>query len=156
MAKANAERVQVWKGSVGAVALSWLSFVCVNWVSFSLMGLASPRPGRAPTWAWIGFALVWLAAFPIISGVAGLVCAWFWHPIARREQCTKWGARTFFAVLAPACLSLFCCLGLLVYWPCLLVFSKGLDYGYKWWPRREWRTFFGLRNQWEREDEEPL
>ena len=146
MQTARVGRRQVWKGVLGAVALGWLSLGCLSGVSFSVMGWLSPR-GDTPVWAWAIFALWWLTGLPLISFVAGLIGAWFWHPIATKDDCARWGIWTLFGALLPTFFGLSCCVMVLGFWPCLWVFDRGLDYGYQWWPQREWRAFFGLTNK---------
>ncbi len=149
MNNASTGRGRVWMGAVSAVCAGWLGFLCVSWTVIVITNWADGSASKGSDWQRALGYISMASAFPMLSFGAGLVCAFFWHPVVSKERALKWGAWVTLVLLLPQC-----CFLLIAYLPCLWVFNQGLDCGYKWWPQRAWRTFFGLSNSWERDETE--
>ena len=146
----------MWKGALSTILLGWLAFGFTLWLSAEILK-SDPGPGSdyfyiPNLWIMISVVLLWLSALASISFVCGAFCALFWHPFANKNHYDNSGFWLFPLVLLPA--MLICGLGLLAFFPCLPLFYKGTDFGNSWWPKRGYRQFFGLTNDWEREEDE--
>ena len=142
----------MWLGGVCAVAAIWLSFGFLAWASVAAMELSWRQNHQSfASVPEIGaLLLVWLGAFPVASGVAGLVCAFFWHDVARETDYERWGFWVLLLALVPTVLVYGA--GLVLFLPCLALFYKAIDRGVKWWPNRRYRHLWGAANDWEREE----
>ena len=150
-------RARIWAGVGGAIALSWLSFAFVAWLSLWLLGYDAQAAslGDPPLSVIVLVASFCLSALPVTAFAAGLACAFLWHPVAARAECERWSLWVLMGFWAPTFIGGACCLAFFGFGPCLWVFNKGLDCGYKWWPEQKWREFFGWSNPWERDDDDP-
>ncbi len=145
-------------GAVCAILASWLGLALFFYVLvFALWG--SDALARSPIldspWLFVpllivGGLLIVVVSFAVLSCAAGLICAFFWHPVATVSNYERWGFWVYLLALAPAILVYG--LGLLVFLPSLVTFYKALDFGVKWWPNRGWRHLFDFANDWEREE----
>ena len=139
-------------GVLAAMMPSWLLLLCAGGLTFWQVGLNdSPSP-----WFIIYISAVWLTIFPAIAFGSGLICAFFWQPIIEGENYHKWSAWAVLSIFAPTIFGLGAgCLAMMfAYLPCLWLFNQGVQQGLVWWPQKRWRHFIGLRNDWEREDED--
>jgi len=143
-----------WAGAISTILLGWLAFGFTIWLSAEILKRDFPESDYMyiPSgWVVIAVIWLWLSAFVSISFACGTLCALFWHSFANKNDYDNSGFWLFPLVLLP---SLFLCgLGVLAFFPCLSLFYKGTDFGNKWWPQqRGWRHFFGLANDYERDE----
>ncbi len=148
---------RIWGGALCAILASWLALVFWCWLALSWV--VSDSPGAIPDFD-IGWATVPLAigtiiiivaiTFIVLSFIAGMICAFFWHPIASVTDYERWGFWVWLLAVVPT-MFLFG-LGLLVFLPSLVTFYKSLDFGVQWWAQHRYLHFFGQSNDWERDD----
>ena len=142
----------IWTGGLSGLLTGWSSVALALWfcswiLRFDGSFLLVPLVGL----------LVLLPAFPIGGFAMGMACAFFWHSVAAQEQRDEWRLGVLMVFFLP----LFW-LGIVggIAAICLLApltvkqFHRGLETGLTWWPRRRWRHFVGLANEWEREENE--
>ena len=142
----------MWLGGLGASLLGWLAIGCVVWGSYAILTPLWLR-GSLPPFAWPFVLAWWIAAFLVICFVVGLVCAFFWQTVTSRKGCNRWAISVAMAMMIPGFAGNVGCLVFIAFGSGLALINKGLDCGYQWWPNHPWHAFFGLTNQWERDDE---
>ena len=94
------------------------------------------------------FALSWLAMPIAIGFAAGLICAFFWRPVAPLEKQKDWGFTVVLLCFLPLLLmgGGGLCVLVIMFAPALLAFYQGIEGGARW------RYFLGQTNDWERDD----
>lgn len=138
-------RIHFWAGALSALASSWLAFALIFWVAATLF--------NAFDWGWLIAAPLVLFSFFGTFFAAGVLCAFFWSPIADEQTCLNWGAWVVLMVLSPLLLiHLLALLLLILLYPLTVVpFHVGAEFGAHWWKQRRWRHFLGLANDYERD-----
>ena len=94
-------QVRILAGALLAVVAGWLLITFEIWISvliFDLLPLSNSFLHIALIVAWVANLL---AAVPAIGFVAGLICAFFWRPVALAEQQKNWGCNVLFWFVLP-------------------------------------------------------
>ena len=93
-------------------------------------------------------------AFVSIFYGAGVIATFFWHAIVGVRKSVNWSVwailLTFLPVLVINKLSLIFVICLFPF--AIVPFVFGADWGDNFWKHHRWRHFFGLSNDWERDD----
>ncbi len=162
-----------WQGTASAVGAGLLAFGCAKYALARFGGLLiiqmSGTNAKLASTIIISFALLFYLANIVWMGLAG---SFFWHRMTARPRRYKqllwvlipyysfsfvWFEREsgsvsanygVFGLLAAALFyatiaTLFSC------WP----LDRSIQFGSKWWPKRRYRHFFGLTNDYERDEE---
>ena len=136
-----------WTGAICATLWTWLALALNFWVAALVAAQFS--------WGlWLG-ALYGLLAFVAIFYCAGIIGTFFWYCVANSKDCQDWGAWTVLIALTPIlAVSPIALLLLIFLLPCaVLPFLRGAEWGEDCWKRERWRHFFGLSNDWERDND---
>lgn len=145
-----------WAGTGCAALWSWLASALIFFCS---RGLADTQfAQRAAGWFVSLICLAWwlTSVFPVLF-MAGAIASFFWHPLERICDLKIWGAWCVVIILAPLLLIDWLPFYLLICFAplAILPFHSGLGRSAEWWRRRRYRHFFGLSNDWERDQNEP-
>ena len=140
---------RIFTGALCALLVGWAAIGIGIWLTLAALKYFDPPPSLFPDLKYIvGIGVPWLAAFPIIGFVMGLICAVFWRKIAPMEQQKFWGiglALVFFlptGILGAGALCV-----LTIEFPLFLfAFKQSIE------KREHWRHLIGLSNDYERDD----
>lgn len=145
---------RIWAGAIWAVVGGWLAFTL-----FSIFYIWTRLHPNWPGFAALTFALT-LLYFPLLPAIGfamGLVASFFWHPVADRVTCERWGAPVTLCFLAPLLVTgiflsaLSIGIAVAAFLLMLVSFHRAIGVGSRWWREDGWRRFWGLSNEWERE-----
>ena len=106
-------------------------------------------------WIFVFVCASWLVGLLILAYLMGLMCAFFWHQLQLSEAPIGWSVIVLIFAISPTLVAGGLDVFLVV---CILFFlgifpiRRGLEVGMKWWPQRRYRQFFGLANDYERDD----
>ena len=139
----------IWAGAVAGLLAGWSCIALALWF-FAMI----PRFHGAHSFIVLllaGLFLV-LPAFLMAGFAVGMSCAFFWHSIVTKEQLESWRIGVLIVLFLPLFwlgfvygLAATCLLAPLV----IKKFNSGIAIGMDWWPKRRWRHWFGLANDWE-------
>ena len=165
--------LRVWGGGVAAFVACFLALMVVYSVVIAVIKASSGVGNALPSPPIIvGCAAFLFTFFPLVGGALGMLCAFFWHPIATPMQGSKWGYGVLGALsvqaliygLIPAIVVGGALIGeggqgagiLFVVCGCslfVICFRRALNFGLPWWEGRGWRRLFG--SQWRGDEKLP-
>ncbi len=137
------------QGALGAIAGGWLALGVLIWVSLLLDETVSSLYVKSGG-LFLGLAaLLWILSLPLLGWILGMICAYFWHGVADMATQQQWGLQVLLVIFILPVFG-FACAYPFVVWP----FFRAIEFGNDWWPKRRHRQFFGLANDWERDEDE--